>query len=65
MSDGEGNDRKSGYRLEYAATGRAKCKGPFVEGTRVVTRRLRLATHFRTQALLRYVNVVSVTSESY
>ncbi|KZP25671.1 zf-PARP-domain-containing protein [Athelia psychrophila] len=27
MSDNEGS-KKSGYRLEYASTGRAKCKGP-------------------------------------
>ncbi|KAH8102246.1 zf-PARP-domain-containing protein [Cristinia sonorae] len=28
MSDDEGGGKKGGYRLEYASTGRAKCKGP-------------------------------------
>lgn len=28
MSDDEGSTKKSGYRLEYASSARAKCKGP-------------------------------------
>ncbi|KIJ65666.1 hypothetical protein HYDPIDRAFT_88670 [Hydnomerulius pinastri MD-312] len=28
MSDNEGSTKKSGYRLEYASSARAKCKGP-------------------------------------
>ncbi|KAF8594934.1 zf-PARP-domain-containing protein, partial [Ceratobasidium sp. AG-I] len=28
MSDNEGNSKKTGYRLEYAPSGRAKCSGP-------------------------------------
>ncbi|KAH7918254.1 zf-PARP-domain-containing protein [Leucogyrophana mollusca] len=28
MSDNEGQTKKSGYRLEYASSARAKCKGP-------------------------------------
>lgn len=27
MSDEEGGGKKSGYRLEYASSARAKCKG--------------------------------------
>lgn len=29
MSDNEGATKKSGYRLEYASSARAKCKGVF------------------------------------
>ena len=29
MSDNEGPTKKSGYRLEYANSARAKCKGGF------------------------------------
>ncbi|KAF9240721.1 hypothetical protein BU15DRAFT_27940, partial [Melanogaster broomeanus] len=50
MSDNEGSPKKSGYRLEYASSARAKCKGPKpCAGTSIAKGALRLGsvTDFR------------------
>ncbi|KAL4062553.1 hypothetical protein J3A83DRAFT_4109785 [Scleroderma citrinum] len=45
MSDTEGSPRKSGYRVEYASSARAKCKGPKpCTGTTISKGELRLGT---------------------
>ncbi|KIM68259.1 hypothetical protein SCLCIDRAFT_1209678 [Scleroderma citrinum Foug A] len=56
MSDTEGSPRKGGYRVEYASSARAKCKGPKpCSGTAIVKGELRLGSLIDVRGATSYV----------